>query len=105
MKQNDVFVIGTIVRIKNSKRELMIVQKYVLHNENNKQVIYDYGACLFPEGIIGNSLFYFNHSDIEEVLYKGMSNEKDKIYNEIMTTYIEEKHIPHGEGNEAGIAK
>lgn len=41
---------------------------------------FDYGTCAFPEGFDGRNLVYFNHDDIIEVVFKGYSNDDDKLY-------------------------
>ncbi|EFX35827.1 DUF4176 domain-containing protein [Streptococcus infantis] len=29
---------------------------------------FDYGACLYPEGVVGENLIYFNHEDIFKIV-------------------------------------
>lgn len=82
--------IGTIVLLKNGKKELMIINHCVMpegegYDKTGKidvsNKVFDYGACLYPEGMItSNQMFAFNHSQIERVCFKGYQTEAhDKL--------------------------
>ena len=47
---------------------------------------FDYGACLYPEGMVGDSLIYFNHEDVFKVVQEGYSDDD----NELMLEHIAE---------------
>ena len=42
-----------------------------------EQKYFDYVACTYPEGLIGENVLYLNHEDIEEVIQKGFQDEDD----------------------------
>ena len=66
--------LGTIVTLKETAKKLMIIGRYQISNEK----VYDYSACLFPEGYLGKDQMYvFNNSDIDMVYYIGMQNEEE----------------------------
>lgn len=70
--------IGTVVLLKNGKKKIMIYGRKQL---NDKNELFDYVACLYPEGNINDDFnFLFNHEDIEEVVATGFSNEEDKEF-------------------------
>ena len=46
---------------------------------------FDYGACLYPEGVVGENLIYFNHEDIFKIVQEGYTNDE----NELMLENIE----------------
>lgn len=60
------FPIGTVVLLKGGKKRIMIIgigQKDIETNE-----VWDYSACLFPEGYIDPSkVILFNHEQVERV--------------------------------------
>lgn len=37
---------------------------------------FDYGACLYPEGVVGENLIYFNHEDIFKIVQEGYTNDE-----------------------------
>ena len=52
--------IGTVVKLKSATKNVMITSYLVFPNgenakDDNKNVMYDYGGCSFPEGIIDSS--------------------------------------------------
>lgn len=73
--------IGTIVLLKGGKKELMIMSYCVYPNNiqlsegqelKPEKRMYDYGACLYPEGILEpNTLCAFDHEQIEKICHLG----------------------------------
>jgi len=79
--------IGTVVMLQNGKKELMITGYLV--SEEGKEEVYDYSGCLYPEGIISsNQNAVFNHSQIQQVLFKGFDGEKFKEFESKLKTLI-----------------
>ena len=40
---------------------------------------FDYGACLYPEGVVGENLIYFNHEDIFKIVQEGYTNDVNEL--------------------------
>lgn len=40
---------------------------------------FDYGACLYPEGVVGENLIYFNHEDIFKIVQEGYTNDENEL--------------------------
>jgi len=80
--------IGTIVQLKDGKKELMIINYCIYPTgevyEKGEKVtsnkkLYDYGACTYPEGVIGvNRILAFNHNQIDKILHMGYETEMSK---------------------------
>lgn len=71
MEINNLLPIGTVVRVKESEKNMMIIGVI----PEMEGVRYDYIAVLFPEGYLTEEQIYlFNHSDIEQVHYLGYMN-------------------------------
>lgn len=82
--------IGTVCRLKDGEKELMIIGFCVSEKDEDK--MYDYLGCLYPEGHIGNDInFLFDHEQIEEILYTGLINDKEKEFKTKLREYIKEK--------------
>ena len=96
--------IGSVVKLKNNNKPLMITGYYSVEYANDLE-IYDYSGCAYPEGVmIKSSYCSFNQKDIKEVLFEGykteeytkLTNDLNDIDNEIInsdTKYIENKNI------------
>lgn len=103
--------IGTVVLLKGGKKELMI-QGYCItptgdvYNKSGKidakGEMYDYGACLYPEGMINSEqLFAFNHDQIERICFKGYETDNQKQLSKILNGGLAElKKKKEAEGQE-----
>lgn len=72
--------VGSVVLLKNAEKGVMINGFYVV-SEQNKDDIFDYSACLYPEGMVASDKnLLFNHDQIEKVLYFGFNGEEEKEF-------------------------
>lgn len=86
-EKNERFLpIGSVVLLKGGKKEVMIMSYCIMpsgkvYSPNGKLekkgLMFDYGGCLYPEGMIkSDQLFAFNHDQIDKVLYTGYVSDK-----------------------------
>lgn len=67
---------GSVVSLKDGEHYLMIIGR-ILSDETASE-IYDYGACLFPEGLSDfDEIYFFNRDDIKEVSFVGFQDENE----------------------------
>lgn len=75
MEIKDLLPIGTVVTLKEGKKRVMIYG--VKQTDKNTGTEYDYIAVLYPEGNLGEiGSFLFNHSDVEEIHFKGFDDDE-----------------------------
>lgn len=77
MEKVDFLPLGSIVKIRGSLRKTVIVGRGLMTIVGDKALFFDYGGALYPEGIVGDQIIYFNHSDVEEVVFRGFENEEN----------------------------
>lgn len=87
--------IGTVVTLKEGTKKIMIIGYCPI---NDKNQMYDYSACPFPEGVINpNRIVAFNHNNIEMIYQKGIENEEyvkfNKSLNDIVKGMEEIKNV------------
>lgn len=87
----DLLPIGSIVLLKNAKKNLMIYGIKQLDSQT-PDIEYDYIGVLYPEGNMGKEFqFLFNHDDIDKVIFEGYHDEeREKFIAEIAKAYNEE---------------
>lgn len=89
--------IGTLVLLKERTRQkmLMIVSHYPLTQEDSEVGYYDYGACLYPEGLVesGVNEYFFNGEDIDKIVSKGFVNNEEKEYEEKLLKVNKDQYI------------
>lgn len=78
--------IGTVVLLHEGEKTLMIYGRMQIHGDAD--TMYDYVACLYPEGNIDNEYTYvFNHDQIREVVFLGYVNDEEAKF----LTFLEEE--------------
>jgi len=91
------YPIGTVVILKGGNRPLMIYGRKQIQEKSN--VIWDYVACLYPEGNISDKyIFFFQNEEIEKVLYYGYESQ----YEEKMQELLNEDSSDFGTSGEGG---
>lgn len=92
--QSKYLPIGSIVLLKEGKKKIMITGYYVTNMSDNK--IYDYSACIYPEGIVDNkTIILFNHDDIFNIIFTGYSDEEEKKH-KVALKYIIQQDLTNG---------
>ena len=86
--------IGSVVLLKGGKKKVMITG-YGIFPANTqikngqeikpKKKLYEYGGCIYPEGIIDSKLVCaFDHEQIEEICFIGYETDESKQINETL---------------------
>ena len=77
------YPIGTVVILKGGNRPIMIYGRQQLQEGSN--LIWDYVACLYPEGNLSDDYnIFFQHEEIEKVLHMGYKSSLDAKMQEIL---------------------
>ncbi len=65
--------IGSVVLLKESQKRIMIVG--VKQKQSDSDKVWDYSACLFPEGIIDpDRLYLFDADQIDRLYFVGLQD-------------------------------
>ena len=79
------YPIGTVVILKGGNRPIMIYGRQQIQASSN--LIWDYVACLYPEGNLGDDYnIFFQHEEVDRVLYPGFSSKFDDKMQEILNS-------------------
>ena len=79
MEKIEYLPLGSVVLLKGGIKKLVIVGRGLTVKMGEKIKFFDYAGAQFPEGIMGDQLGYFNHDGIASVVFKGYSDDDDKI--------------------------
>ncbi len=75
--------IGSVVTLVGGTKTLMIFGRKQIQSGTNK--IWDYVACLYPEGNLSEKYnVFFNHFEIEKVIFKGYENEEELLTRKLL---------------------
>lgn len=76
--------IGSVVLLKGGEKKIMITG-FASISPDTGDKIFDYSGCIFPEGFISyNQVCVFDHSQINKVFYKGLEDEEQKKFNDLL---------------------
>lgn len=84
--------IGTVCMLRNGKKRVMITGFCAIPKEN-KQKMYDYSGCVFPEGLIVSSqVCLFNHDQIDKIYHMGYIDDSFNAFNRALLKFTKEKN-------------
>ena len=80
LKYEYLLPLGSIVRLKGGKKKIMVCG-YMQTGVATGEKVFDYVAVSYPEGLYDSRLkIAFDHSDIEEVVFRGYENDEWKAF-------------------------
>ena len=68
--------LGSIVQLKGGVKKIMIIARGAFAVVKGEKRYFD------PEGVIGDALLYFQHKDIQKIVYRGYEDEDEKLMQE-----------------------
>lgn len=72
-----IYPIGTVVTLNDGEQELMITSRFPLYEDQGNRGYFDYAGCIFPQGQINESNYFFNEEDIKTVHFEGYKSEEE----------------------------
>ena len=82
--------IGSVVLLKGGRKKVMIYG--VKQTDKSSGIEYDYISVLYPEGNMGEAgQFLFNHSDIDEIYFRGCEDEERDRFIDKLARFYESK--------------
>jgi hypothetical protein len=97
MEKIDFLPLGSVVIVKGGVKKMLIIARGLAVNLNGDTKVFDYGGCLYPEGLIGDRVMYFNHTEISKVVFNGFSDDDNTIMTENINEWMEK--TPYERGN------
>ncbi|MCD8197451.1 MAG: DUF4176 domain-containing protein [Lachnospiraceae bacterium] len=91
----DMLPIGSVVLLKGGDKKIMICGR--IQSKAGEDVIYDYSACYYPEGILSaSSMFFFNRDAIDTVYFLGFQDKEELNYRHNVLDNLGELEIRDG---------
>jgi hypothetical protein len=88
--------IGSIVYLKEGTSKLMILNRGPIIELDGEQKMFDYSACVYPQGLVADSLLYFNEENIDEVIFEGFKDSDEDRFHSLYKQWLEENEIEKG---------
>jgi len=96
MEKTDFLPLGSIVIIRGGVKKTMIIARGIAADVGVGPKRFDYGGCLYPEGLISDQLLYFNHEDINKTVFTGFSDEDNELMVENINGWIKTSEFEKG---------
>ena len=91
----DMLPIGSVVLLKGGDKRVMICGR--IQAKAGENVIYDYSACYYPEGIVDPSaMFFFNRDAIDTVYFVGFQDKEERDFRHEVLDQLGELEIKDG---------
>lgn len=100
MSRVEYLSLGSIVNINEMVKKIMITSRGVVSEVDGQRYFFDYAGCLYPEGLQGENLLFFNHEDIDRVIFNGWDNEMGLDIPDKLNEFIEKNDIVKGNAKE-----
>lgn len=75
--------LGSIVYLDEATTKLMIVGRGPIFESDGENVYSDYVGVIYPEGINPEDAIFFNHENIEKVVFSGYKDEEEERFMEV----------------------
>lgn len=83
--------IGSVVLLEGGIKKTMVIGVKQTSKDSGEE--YDYLGVMYPEGSFGEgSQYFFNHSTIRDVVFRGYENEESSEFREKLFAFYEEQH-------------
>lgn len=87
--------VGSVVMLSGGNKRVMICGR--IQAQAGTDIIYDYSACYYPEGIVDpQAMFFFNRGDIETVYFRGYEDQEELDYRHNVLDQLGELEIRDG---------
>lgn len=79
MEKVNYLPLGSLVIVKGGFRKTLVIARGLMTNIGDEQSFFDYGGCMYPEGLVGDQVMYFNNEDIDQVVFEGYHDDENNI--------------------------
>lgn len=92
--------LGSVVLLKGGVQKVIVNARGMVAANFEPPKFFDYGGSLYPQGIIGDQIMYFNHEDIKTVVFTGYTDEDDKRMVDNINEWFEQSDFERGNTEE-----
>ena len=96
MNNKKLLPLGSIIYLQEGTQKLMIVGRGVIFDveESGEQVFAVFMGVLYPLGLHTESTIFFQHENIDKVVFEGYSDEEEDRFLEIYNTWTKTLTVP-----------
>ncbi|HFI0307095.1 TPA: DUF4176 domain-containing protein [Streptococcus suis] len=84
---NELLPLGSIIYLEEAITKLMIVGRGPIFESDGENVYSDYVGIIYPEGINPEDAIFFNHENIEKLVFEGYKDEEEERFMEVYKSW------------------
>lgn len=96
MEKTQYLPLGSVVVLKGGVQKVVIVARGMVVKITDTPMFFEYGGALYPQGITNDSIMYFNHEDVQKVIYEGYKDEDDSLMCDNINEWFEQSPFEKG---------
>lgn len=81
--------LGSVVMMKNGQKRVIIVGRGLSVKKDGAIYFFDYAGVLYPEGLTGANVCYFNNEWIDSVSFIGYNDEENRQAAAVIQNYVD----------------
>ncbi|HEM3704700.1 TPA: DUF4176 domain-containing protein [Streptococcus suis] len=85
--------LGSVIYLEEATTKLMIVGRGPIFESDGENVYSDYVGVIYPEGINPEDAIFFNHENIEKVVFEGYKDYEEKRFMEVYESWESELEV------------
>ncbi|WP_317636628.1 DUF4176 domain-containing protein [Xylocopilactobacillus apicola] len=87
-KQQEILPLGTVLFLEEGTQKVMIVGRGVEFSDEGEDKFMDYMGCLYPVGVDPERTIFFNHEDIDHVVFEGFKDEEESRFHQVYNEWL-----------------
>ena len=97
METPEFLPLGSIVVVRGNTKKMMVIARGLALKQEGEFKYFDYGGCLYPEGMLGDAVIYFNHNAIQRVVSEGYTDDDNALHLETLNENLKDVDIEKGD--------
>ena len=89
MEKINYIPLGSVVLLEGGIQKLLVISRGLRVSNNGEEFFFDYGGVLYPQGLTGDRMAYFNHKNIAKVVFEGYDDEESRIVSDNINKFLE----------------
>lgn len=98
------YPIGSVIVVRGNVKKVVVIARGLMTELDGELQYFDYGAVTYPEGLISDKLIYFNHKDIQKVVFEGYADEDETLMKENINRWVQKVNLKQGDPYELNVS-
>ena len=92
MERVEFIPLGSVVQLYGGTQKLMVVARGLTAQRGGKTYYFDYGGVMYPQGLLGAQMAYFNQDAIRSISFIGCNDEDNQAIVKILNDNLEKNN-------------